>query len=129
MSTSTGLNMLNTYKRSMKVNRIAFDKINAQHQLLKMRAAFILAEEFLINKESDLPEEANYWDGEYTISTSLTPEEFNKLNKQPSPKELVHQQLLVLEAQLKDAEDREEYESCEAIMQAIKILRRKFINL
>ena len=113
----------------MKVNKITFSKIKSQYELLKMKAAYILAERSLIQEEADLPEEAKYWDGEYTISTSLTPEEFNKLNKQPSPKELVHQQLLVLEAQLKEAEDKEEYECCEAIMQAIKILRRKFINL
>ena len=112
----------------MKANKIIFSKIKSQYELLKMRAAYILAERTLMEEESKQDQEYN-WSNDYTITTSLTPEEFNKLNKPPSPKELVHQQLLVLEAQLKEAEDKEEYESCEAIMQAIKILRRKFINL
>ena len=112
----------------MRINRILFSKIKSQYELLKMRAAYILAEKTLMQEEAQQDQEYN-WDDSYTISTSLTPEEFNKLNKKPSQKELIHQQLLVLEAQLKEAEDREEYESCEAIMEAIKILRRKFINL
>ena len=112
----------------MRINRILFSKIKAQYELLKMRAAYILAEKTLMQEEAQQDQEYN-WDDSYTISTSLTPEEFNKLNKKPSQKELIHQQLLVLEAQLKEAEDKEEYESCEAIMEAIKILRRKFINL
>ena len=116
----------------MKANKITFSKIKAQYELLKMRAAYIMAERYLIDEEAALPEKDLDWnsdDSTYTISTSLTPEEFNKLNKPASPKELVHQQLLVLEAQLKEAEDKEEYESCEAIMEAIKILRRKFTRL
>ena len=113
----------------MKANKIIFSKIKAQYELLKMRAAYILAERTLMEEEAQQDQEYNLEDNSYTISTSLTPEEFNKLNKPPSPKEVVHQQLLVLEAQLKDAEDREEYESCEAIMEAIKILRRKFTRL
>ena len=112
----------------MKINRILFSKIKSQYELLKMRAAYILAEKTLMQEEAQQDQEYNL-DDSYTISTSLTPEEFNRLNKKPSQKELIHQQLLVLEAQLKEAEDREEYESCEAIMEAIKILRRKFINL
>ena len=112
----------------MKANKITFSKIKSQYELLKMRAAYILAERTLMEEEAQQDQEYN-WNDSYTISTSLTPEEFNKLNKQPSPKELIHQQLLVLEAQLKEAEDNEQYESCEAIMEAIKILRRKFINL
>ena len=113
----------------MKANKITFSKIKAQYELLKMRAAYILAERTLMEEEAQQDQEYNLEDNSYTISTSLTPEEFNKLNKPPSPKELVHQQLLVLEAQLKEAEDKEEYESCEAIMEAIKILRRKFTRL
>ena len=113
----------------MKVNKITFSKIKSQYELLKMRAAYILAERTLMEEEAQQDQEYNLEDNSYTISTSLTPEEFNKLNKPPSPKELVHQQLLVLEAQLKEAEDKEEYESCEAIMEAIKILRRKFTRL
>ena len=112
----------------MKANKIIFSKIKSQYELLKMRAAYILAERTLMEEESKQDQEYD-WGNDYTITTSLTPEEFNKLNKQPSPKELIHQQLLVLEAQLKEAEDNEQYESCDAIMQAIKILRRKFINL
>ena len=113
----------------MKANKIIFSKIKSQYELLKMRAAYILAERTLMEEEAQQDQEYNLEDNSYTISTSLTPEEFNKLNKPPSPKELVHQQLLVLEAQLKEAEDKEEYESCEAIMEAIKILRRKFTRL
>ena len=113
----------------MKANKIIFSKIKSQYELLKMRAAYILAERTLMQEEAQQDQEYNLEDNSYTISTSLTPEEFNKLNKPPSPKELVHQQLLVLEAQLKEAEDKEEYESCEAIMEAIKILRRKFTRL
>ena len=112
----------------MKINRITFSKIKSQYELLKMRAAYIMAEQTLMQDEAQQDQEYN-WNDSYTISTSLTPEEFNKLNKKPSQKELIHQQLLVLEAQLKESEDNEEYESCEAIMEAIKILRRKFINL
>ena len=112
----------------MKINRILFSKIKSQYELLKMRAAYIMAEQTLIQDEAQQDQEYD-WGNDYTISTSLTPEEFNKLNKPPSPKELVHQQLLILEAQLKEAEDKEEYESCEAIMEAIKILRKKFIQL
>ena len=113
----------------MKANKITFSKIKAQYELLKMRAAYILAERTLMEEEAQQGQEYNLEDNSYTISTSLTPEEFNRLNKKPSQKELIHQQLLVLEAQLKEAEDKEEYESCEAIMEAIKILRRKFTRL
>ena len=113
----------------MKANKITFSKIKAQYELLKMRAAYILAERTLMEEEAQQDQEYNLEDNSYTISTSLTPEEFNRLNKKPSQKELIHQQLLVLEAQLKEAEDKEEYESCEAIMEAIKILRRKFTRL
>ena len=115
----------------MKIDRITFSKIKSQYELLKMRAAYIMAERYLMDEEAALPEKEIDWNNgsDYTISTSLTPEEFNRLNKPPSQKELIHQQLLVLEAQLKEAEDKEEYESCEAIMEAIKILRRKFTRL
>ena len=113
----------------MKVNKIIFSKIKSQYELLKMRAAYILAERSLMEEEAQQDQEYSWEDNSYTISTSLTPEEFNKLNKKPSQKELIHQQLLVLEAQLKEAEDKEEYESCEAIMEAIRILRRKFTRL
>ena len=112
----------------MKINRITFSKIKSQYELLKMRAAYIMAEQTLMQDEAQQDQEYN-WDDSYTISTSLTPEEFNKLNKKPSQKELIHEQLLVLEAALKEAEDNEEYEKCAPIMDAIEILRKKFIQL
>ena len=112
----------------MKINRITFSKIKSQYELLKMRAAYIMAEQTLMQDEAQQDQEYN-WDDSYTISTSLTPEEFNKLNKKPSQKELIHEQLLVLEAALKEAEDNEEYEKCVPIMDAIEILRKKFIRL
>ena len=96
-----------------------------------MRAAYIMAEQTLMQDEAKQDQDIDYWNDNdnYTISTSLTPEEFNKLNKKPSQKELIHEQLLVLEAALKEAEDNEEYEKCVPIMDAIEILRKKFIQL
>ena len=116
----------------MKANKITFSKVKSQYELLKMRAAYIMAERYLIDEEAALPEKDLDWnsdDSTYTISTSLTPEEFNRLNKKPTEKELVHEQLLVLEASLKEAEYEEDYKKCQTIMEAIKILRYKFTRL
>ena len=113
----------------MKINKIIFSKIKAQYELLKMRAAYIMAEDYLIDREEQGQEVNWNSDSSYTISTSLTPEEFNRLNKKPSEKELIHEQLLVLEASLKEAEAEEDYDKCQTIMEAIKILRYKFTRL
>ena len=131
MSTSTGLNTLNIHKRSMRINKILFSKIKSRYELLKMRAAYIMAEDFIVNREIDEPDPLYDFDSgsSSTISTSLTPEEFNRLNKKPSEKELVHEQLLVLEKSLKEAEAEEDYKKCQTIMEAIKILRYKFTQL
>ena len=113
----------------MKINKIKFSKIKSQYELLKMRAAYIMAEDYLTDREN-LDQEIN-WDSDssYTISTTLTPEEYHRLNKRPSEKELLHEQLLVLEKSLKEAEAEEDYEKCQSIMAAIKILRYKFTRL
>ena len=113
----------------MKINRILFSKIKSQYELLKMRAAYILAERTLMEEESRGQQIDWEGDSNYTISTSLTPEDFNRLNKKPTEKELVHEQLLVLEASLKEAEAEEDYNKCQTIMEAIKILRYKFTRL
>ena len=114
----------------MKINRITFSKIKSQYELLKMRAAYILAEQTLMQEGAEQDQEYN-WDGDssYTISTTLTPEEYHRLNKRPSEKELLHEQLLVLEKSLKEAEAEEDYKKCQTIMEAIKILRYKFTRL
>ena len=114
----------------MKVNRITFDKLKAQHELLKMKAAYVLAEEFLMNKEA---KELGNEDVTWTFTTTSTPEQEWEMYASPkkpmTEKEIVHEQLLVLEKQLSEAEELEQYESCEALLEAIKLLRRKFINL
>ena len=118
----------------MRVSKITFGKIKAQYELLKMRAAYIMAEDFIVNREVQEDIMNLEQDGEWTFTTTMTPEEFSKFdmfknNRHISEKEIIHEKLLILEKQLKEAEEREQYESCHALLQAIKLLRKKFTQL
>lgn len=120
----------------MKVNRILFGKISSQYELLKMRAAYVMAERFLMEEEAqNMPPEISQEEtnGEWVFTSTMTPEEMRyqepRFHKPLSEKELVHKKLLMLEHQLKEAEEQEKYEACEILMQAIRKLRKKFINL
>ena len=118
----------------MKANRIRFSRLIGQYELLKMRAAYVMAEDYLMKREAGLDQAENI---EWVETSSMGPEEFNKLNfdafgnkKRPmTEKERIHEQLLVLEAQLMQAEENEQYESCRALLQTIEQLRIKFTKL
>ena len=114
----------------MKINRIQFAKMMSKYELLKMRAAYIMAERYLMEEEAAAePPQGPVMD-EWVITSSASPEDFHyQRPRRMSEKELVHEKLLVLEHRLKEAEANEQYESCEALMQAIKVLRRRFTNL
>ena len=55
----------------MKVNKIIFGKIKSQYELLKMRAAYIMAEDFIVNREVQ-EDIANLEQGEeWTFTTNM----------------------------------------------------------
>ena len=88
----------------MKINKITFDKIKAQYEILKMRAAYIAAEKLIIEEQIN----GNDLTGVSTIASfdPMTPEEFNKVVadgfgniRNVTPKELIKQKMDALEKQ------------------------------
>ncbi len=61
----------------MKVNKITFSKLYAQYELLKMRAAYILAEQSIIESASRGIDLTGYESSNYTIAfEDMGPEQF-----------------------------------------------------
>lgn len=99
----------------MKVNRIIFDKIKAQWDILKMRAAYIAAEKLIISEAS----QGNDITGIKIIQEfePMTPEEFHQYQtdgfgniKNITPKELIKQKMDALEKQGRKLLEQEKYE-------------------
>lgn len=99
----------------MKVNRITFDRIKAQYEILKMRAAYIAAEKLIIEEQV----KGNDITGVYTTASfdPMTPEEFHKVAtdgfgniRNITPKELIKQKMNALEEQGRKLLEQEKYE-------------------
>lgn len=99
----------------MKINKITFDKIKAQYEILKMRAAYIAAEKLIIEEQIN----GNDLTGVSTIARfdPMTPEEFNKVVadgfgniRNITPKELIKQKMDALEKQGVKLLEQEKYE-------------------
>ena len=99
----------------MKINRITFDKIKAQYEILKMRAAYIAAEKLIIEEQI----KGNDLTGVSTIHSfdPMTAEEFHKVVtdgfgniRNVTPKELIKQKMDALEKQGRKLLNEEKYE-------------------
>lgn len=98
----------------MKVNRITFDRLKAQYEILKMRAAYIAAEKLIIQESANGNDitgmHINYFE-------PMTPEEFHQYEtdgfgniKNITPKELIKQKMDAIEKQGRKLLNEEKYE-------------------
>ena len=111
----------------MKVNRIIFDKIKAQYDILKMRAAYIAAERFIISQAA----EGNDLTGMQIIESfeSMTPEEFNEFEvdgfgniRNKSPKEVILNKMNEIALKAEKYLEQEKYE----LVQELKEIYEKY---
>ena len=99
----------------MKVNRITFDRIKAQYEILKMRAAYIAAEKLIIEEQINGNDPTGV--SKYYNFDPMTPEEFHKVAtdgfgniRNVTPKELIKQKMDALEKQGRKLLEQEKYE-------------------
>ena len=99
----------------MKENKITFDKIKAQWDILKMSSAYIKAEQHIIQEQAN----GNDITGASTLMQfdPMTPEEFHKVAtdgfgniRNITPKELIKQKMNALEKQGRKLLEQEKYE-------------------
>ena len=97
------------------INKITFDKLKAQWEILKMRSAYIAAEKLLIQEAS----EGNDPTGVNAIKVfePMTAEEFHQYDvdafgniKNKTPKEIIKEKMEALEKQGRKLLDQEKYE-------------------
>jgi len=100
----------------MKANRILFDKLKQQWDIIKMKAAYIEAEKTLITEAQQEVE----WTGSLKtieVFDPMTPEEFHQYQtdgfgniKNITPKDLIKQKMDALEKQGRKLLEEEKYE-------------------
>lgn len=99
----------------MKANRITFDKVKAQWDILKMRAAYIAAERLIIQEAA----EGNDITGLQVIQTfdPMNAEEFHQYEtdgfgniKNLTPKDLIKQKMIAIQEQANKLLEQEKYE-------------------
>ena len=97
------------------INRITFDKLKAQFDILKMRSAYIAAERLIIEEGA----KGNDITGMQVIQTfePMSPEEFNEYQvdgfgniRHSSPKEVILNKMNALEEQGRKLLEEEKYE-------------------
>lgn len=99
----------------MKVNRIRFDKIKAKWDILKMRAAYIAAEKYLIQEAAN----GNDVTGIQVVESfePMTAEQFHQYEtdgfgniRNITPKELIKEKMIAIEKQGRKLLEEEKYE-------------------
>ena len=112
------------------INRIAFDKLKIQWEILKARAAYFDAEQEIIGK---LPK----YDDSYIVSHEpMTPEEWHAYEvdgfgnlKNITPKELIKQKMDALEKQGTKLLQEEKYELFAELKEIYERYKREYDRL
>lgn len=116
------------------INRITFDKLKAQFDILKMRSAYIAAEKFLIQEAADGHDFTNF----QVIETfePMTPEEFHQYQtdgfgniRHSSPKEVILKKMndIALKAEKYLAEEK--YELVQELKELYEKYKREYDRL
>jgi hypothetical protein len=109
------------------INRITFDKVKEQYDILKMRAAYIAAERLIISQAA----EGNDLTGMHIVESfePMTPEEFHKYEtdgfgniRHKSPKEVILDKMNDIALKANKYIEQEKYE----LVQELKELYEKY---
>ena len=109
----------------MRVHRSRFSKLKTQYEMLKMRAAYIMAEQYLIDEAEKAYKASG---GIIFTSDSTSPEEFYTTSTFAGPKNdraIYEARLEELAEQGRKALAKEDYKSMAALKQAYDIIKKK----
>jgi len=116
------------------INRITFDKLKAQYEILKMRAAYIAAEKFLIQEAA----QGNDITGIKVVQSfePMTPEEFNQYEtdgfgniRHKSPKEVILNKMNDIIAKANKYLEQEKYELVQELKELYERYKQEYDRL
>ncbi len=119
------------------INRITFDKIKAQFEILKMRAAYIEAEKLLIQEAAD-GNDLTGITGVKVISEfePMTPEEFHQFEtdgfgniRHKSPKEVILNKMNEIAAKANKYLEQEKYELVQELKELYERYKQEYDRL
>lgn len=114
----------------MKVNRIRWDKIKIQFDILKMASAYIKAEQKIISEAEKGVDLTGFThnDSKTIVFESTTVEEFAQ-EERMSEKDKLEKDGIEIKKQIENAIQNEDYESAEALTKLFNVLRDRWKRL